>query len=320
MAYNQNLEKDLLVTLMYSDVFDMPMSAFEVWKYRMDASHLGGAGVQGKKENVSLFAVVEALADLTQKGLVVRTSGMFTLAGREYLVEDRMSRMKRSDRKWKAFMRTARLMRFAPFVRMVAVTGRLATKQIGRESDWDVLIVMESGHIWMGRLLLTLFLHLLGKRRYSKYTKDRICLNHFLTTQSLEVSLKDLFAGREYAYIFPVFGEKVFREFEKENKWIGSVLPNWQAQKAFPLRMLSDTSWTLRVRGFLEGAFRSGVLEDWARKMQKKKIESNPKTHLPGAYIIADDTALIFLPKPQGPRVFEKFMKRLSGLTRTHTD
>jgi hypothetical protein len=313
MTFEQNkaLEKDLLVTLMYSDVFDMPLTAFEAWKYRMDSGRLAEKVEAVQKDPTSLFAVTEALAVLTRKELIARQSGMFALAGREYLIVDRLHRMKRSDQKWRQFLKTARWMRAVPFVRMIAVTGRLATKQIGTRSDWDVLVVMESGHIWMGRLCMALLLHLIGKRRYGKYTKDRVCLNHFLTTRSLEVPLKDLFASREYASITPVFGGEIFRRFEKKNKWIRNYIPDWKAQEVLSLRMLPDSPFLTKTQRVFEYIFGSSTLEKWAREAQKRKIKANPKTHLPGAYIVADDNALIFLPKPQGPRVFEKFMKRL---------
>lgn len=310
------LEKDVLVTLLYSDVFEMPLTAFEVWRYRMYSGHLSNELVFSEGKDFSLSMVMDTLAVLVGKNLIARRSGMFVISGREYLVDDRIARMKRSDRKWKDFLKIAQWMRFSPFVRMIAVTGRLATKQIGANSDWDVLIVIEHGHIWMGRVFIAILLQILGKRRWGSHTKDRVCLNHFLSTEFLEVPLKDLFAAREYAYIIPVFGEETFRNFEKKNAWIQKYLPNWRKQEALSTRLMKDDPRISVVRGFLENVFGWKSLESWARKVQKRKIEKNPKTRLPGAYIVADDRALIFLPKPQGPGVFEKFMERIEGVSR----
>lgn len=304
------LEKDILVTLMYSDVFDMPLTAFEIWQYRVNSRRLTQVVEQGV-DKVTFSSITEALLILSQKNLIVQRAGMFTLKEREHLISDRIFRMKQSDRKLKRLLRIVGWMRFSPFVRMIAVTGRLATKQIGINSDWDVLVVMEYGHIWVGRLILTIFLGLLGKRRWGEHTKDRICLNHFLTTKSLRISLKDLFAAREYAYMIPVFGEGVFREFEKQNDWIQTYLPEWKACEVSPLFLKKETSRSLYIRGFLEKVFCLNSMERCVRFLQKRKIEKNPKTHLSGAYVVADDGALIFLPKPQGPKVFEKFMNRL---------
>jgi hypothetical protein len=51
-----------------------------------------------------------------------------------------------------------------------------------------------------------------------------------------------------------------------------------------------------------------GFLSHW----QKKKIARNPKSRTPGAFIIATDDALIFLPHPKGPVVFDRFKERLA--------
>jgi hypothetical protein len=47
------------------------------------------------------------------------------------------------------------------------------------------------------------------------------------------------------------------------------------------------------------------------KKWQIEKIQQNPNTHLSGSYIEATDEALVFLPKPRGPKVFTEFKKRL---------
>lgn len=307
------LEKDILVTLMYADVFDMPLTAFEVWTYRMDSSRLTQNFSQVSTQKATYFLVNEVLAELVGKHVIIRKFGMFSLADRSYLINDRIFRMKRSDRKWKQFLKTAWWMQLCPFVRMIAVTGRLATKQIGARSDWDVLIVMESGHIWFGRFFLTVFLHLMGRRRWGKYTKDRVCLNHFFTTDYLEVGMKDLFAAREYAFMFPVFGSRVFHLFEEKNSWIRGYIPDWKERALLPPRMLKRNNFIVNIQKFLEYCLGWEGLEQWARNLQKGKIEKNPKTHLPGAYIVADDHALVFLPHPQGPKTFEKFMDRLNS-------
>lgn len=310
---NNSLEKDALVTLLYNDVFDMPLTAFEVWRYRIFSGRLGD-GFEEEGSPAALFDVEEALATLFRKGLVEKRCGMYALAGRGHLVRDRIRRMKRSDGKWRRLLRVVRLMRACPFVRMIAVTGRLASGQTEAKSDWDVLVVMERGHIWTGRLFLTLFLHAIGKRRWGRHTKDRVCLNHFLTTASLGISPKDLFAAREYARAIPVFGWETFQAFERENAWIRSYLPDWEPQIAPPLRLLPESSFSRRVQRALERVLDFSSLERLARNGQRKKIERNPKTLSPEAHIVADDSALVFLPHPQGPRVFEKFMQRMEEL------
>jgi hypothetical protein len=56
-------------------------------------------------------------------------------------------------------------------------------------------------------------------------------------------------------------------------------------------------------------------LERTLSALQREKIAANPKSALPGSLIVADDDALIFLPKPQGPQVFASYRSRLAELS-----
>ncbi|MFZ2984899.1 MAG: hypothetical protein WA054_03845, partial [Candidatus Moraniibacteriota bacterium] len=62
----------------------------------------------------------------------------------------------------------------------------------------------------------------------------------------------------------------------------------------------------------LETCFDCFHLEKWLAAWQTEKIRRNPKTSLEGSLIEAHDQALIFLPSPRGPQVFEKYKERLS--------
>lgn len=319
---NHTLEKDILTTLVYWDVFSFPLTAFEVWQWRISSARLGGRE-QERSEHVPLMDVLDALEKLKQKELIEQSGGMFFLRGSGSLVERRRTRGKRSDRKLKALRFLVKLLRFVPFVRMIGVTGRLSYKNIGGESDWDVLIILKSGRIWTGRTLVTGFLHGIGKRRHGKYEKDRVCLNHFLSDDHLEIGLKDLFAAREYTLLVPLYGWEVFQKFQERNQWIREFLPEWHAETLPPLLFVPDSRLSKYVRGTLEQLFSLPVfdaLERHLRSWQMRKIEANPKTHLPQGFIHANDEALIFLPSPQGPRVFERFVRRLTNLTRTNAD
>ena len=45
-----------------------------------------------------------------------------------------------------------------------------------------------------------------------------------------------------------------------------------------------------------------------------EKIARNPKTHLSGSIIEANDEALVFLPEPQGKEIYEKCREKLAVL------
>lgn len=185
-------------------------------------------------------------------------------------------------------------------------------KQGDRSSDWDFLVVMKSGAVWSGRFLLTLWLTLLGQRRHGDKIPDRACLNCYLTDEHLEVPLRDIFSSHEYRFLYPVTGPDTFRAFELANRWMRRYRPNFLPTVVAPLFLRRTAPWAARLQSAIEACLPLAFLEPFLARFQKRLIERNPKTHLAGGFIIASDTALIFLPQPKGPIVFERFKKRLA--------
>jgi predicted nucleotidyltransferase len=242
------------------------------------------------------------------------SKGFYFLQGRKKLVEKRLLSGKAAISKFKRVKRLAYWLRFVPYVRMVALTGSLAMKNGDAESDWDMLVVLRPGHIWTGRTLVTGFLHLIGKRRHGGKVRDRACLNYWITSESLEIVTKDLFSSNEYFFIVPLFGADEFGRFQLKNRWIRRFRCNYEPAGLSHVLQTEDSLPATIVRNvgeiLLSDCFLEGRLASW----QKKKIQANPKTHLPGSLIEATDKALIFLPKPQGPKVFEAFKEKMGEL------
>lgn len=304
-----SLSKDILGTVVYYDVFGLPVTAFEIWEHRivMDGSEEG--------HRPSLRDIARALEDDSLTRRIDTRDGFYFLKGRENLIASRMRKEKISVAKLKRIRRFARILSFVPFVRMVGVTGSLAMKHSTAESDWDFFVVLQTGHIWTGRTLLTGFLQVIGKRRHGEWSRDRACLNYYVALDHMEIASKDLFSANEYRFLLPIVGEDVFRQFELRNRWIAELKPNFRPTVLLPLWYRPEPLLAPSIRSFLERVFESSVLESRLALWQKGKIARNPKTRWEGAYIEASDSALVFLPRPRGPRHFEKF-KRLFGEVR----
>ena len=300
------LSRDIVETVAYYDAMDFPLTGFEIWKYLMATGE--------RQEQVSLGAVLAALETEEIKKRLGSDRGWYAVRGREDLFEKRWIHERRSEIKMKHIQKLAKVLRWVPFVRMVALTGSVAMKNAKRGSDWDMLIVLRAGHIWMGRVLVTGVLHLIGKRRWGKHHRDRACLNFWITSESLEISLKDWFSSHEYSTMVPLYGTREYRRFRMANRWIIRFRPQYR-----PTRLISQwcvvDRWYIRViRDIGEIVLGDRWLEKKLGEMQKKKIEANPKTKWAGSLIIANDQALVFLPKPRGPKIFEKFKRRSSEI------
>lgn len=299
-----SLSGNILTTVAYYDALDQPLSSFEIWK------HLTVADGDGA-DPVSLGEVAAALDGKDLRRKLSLRDGFFTLPGREDLVARRIRLEKVAVAKLFRVRRLASVLRFVPFVRMIGITGSLAMKRGTADSDWDFFVVLRAGHIWAGRTVLTALLHAIGKRRHGRYEKDRACLNYFVTDDHLVIPTEDLYSANEYRFLIPILGRETFAGFEARNRWIARFKPNFLATEVLPSWYVSDTARAAAVRSFLERHLGSGAIESWLGRWQRRKILRNPKTRVAGGHIEASDRALIFLPRPHGPKVYEKFRTRL---------
>ncbi len=300
------LAQNIFATICYYDVLDYPLTVFEIWKYLISEQES-----KSKIEKNTLVDVMDTLEDDNLKKKIETHQGYYFLSGRKDLVVQRIERNKISEEKFKIIRRVVKFLRFVPFARMILVTGRVAMKNADRKSDLDLLICLQAGRIFTGRTLVTLVTQLLGKRRYGKKITNRICLNYFITTKSLEIEMQDLFASSEYSFALPVFGFDVFRKFQKENGWIGKYHENYAPAKIPNLKVIADNQFSKTIRNAGEKIFDSNFLEQKLKIWQIKRIMNDPRTNMPGSLIVANDDSLVFLPEPQGPKVFEAFQERL---------
>jgi len=311
------ITKNILQTIIYYDILNFPLTSFEVWKYLIVEVRppLGRSNLRYR-----LGEIIGALENDELKMHIEEFRGFYFLKGRRDLVDRRIQCDKNSAVKFEIAQWAAQWLRYTPFVRMLAVTGTLAMKNCDKNSDIDFFVVLEKGRIFTGRLLVTLVVHLLGKRRHSQKIRNRICLNYFISTDNLEIARKDLFAANEYSFIYPLLGHNVFQKFCGKNlEWIKKIKPNLNAPELKPARYFVESG---KFSEAIQKAFESLInmpwgdrIESWLRRLQIGRIKRNPLTQKPGAYIEYTDQNLIFLPVPQGMRIEEEWQKRIGILT-----
>src|SRR3989344_4872687 len=131
------------------------------------------------------------------------------------------------DKKWKIFLRQARLFHYLPFVEAVFAAGSMALGNVRETSDFDVIIACRKAHIFTARAFCILTFELLGKRRekltHKEEASDMVCLNHFVTEKSSCLAEPhNLYWQELYKNLVPLYGEdKTIRDFFKTNDWMG---------------------------------------------------------------------------------------------------
>lgn len=305
---NDNLKKSILNTICYYDILNYPLTLFEIWKHLLAIEEL-------KREDllkITLEDIFDALEEKDLRILIDSENGLYFLKGRDKLVRDRIVRNKISTLKIRRMRKTVGWLVISPFVRMILITGKLAMKNAHPKSDWDVLVVLKENRIWIGRTFITLWAHLLGKRRHHDKIRNRICFNYFITTNSLEIRNKDFYSANEYFFCFPLYdGRNYFKRFQIKNQWIKNYKPNYYLSFKKEVTSVGDSFWRRFIRVLLENMLDYDFLERYLEKIETKKIKENPKTKEDSGLIDVSKSALIFLPNPQGPKIFQKFKDRL---------
>jgi len=198
------LQRAILETLAYSDVFDYPLRLTELHAY---------LGVRASERDVAL-----AVEEMT--GSVEEKDGFCCLRGREAIVALRRQREVNSQETFGRALFFGRLLARLPFIRMVALTGSLALKNCDAKGDFDYMLVTAVGRVWLARgfaLLVNRIAHLRG---------DLICPNVIVSERALEWQRKDLYSARELCQMLPINGAQVYANLRIANSWTSRILPN----------------------------------------------------------------------------------------------
>jgi hypothetical protein len=214
-----NMEKAILKTLVYADIFDYPLKVWEIHKWLI-----------GKKASLPEVEKV-----LKRKGLTscIKNQGdYYYLRGRKKIVEQRLAKERQSQRLMRQATFIARLFKLVPGVLLVGVSGNLAMENAGRFDDIDLFIITRKGSLWTVRAALLGILSFLDKRRARGEQKElaagKICLNLLVEEDNLVQKNKDLYTAHEVLQMKVLWQRgKIYQKFLEENDWAFRFLPNW---------------------------------------------------------------------------------------------
>ncbi len=327
-----SLEKQILATIVYYDILDYPLTAFEVFLYLV-----GENTVETRHCLVSTAEIIGLLNSseylkkhINQKHgfyFLKKTNKVETrhcLVSTDIkikIVQQRLNRKKLADQKWKKAKKIFWLMQITPFLKMVLVSGSLAMGNSKNESDIDLIITAKKGRIWTVRTFVTLLTSVLGARRHSNITKNKICLNHYITDKSLKIPFESLYNAQSYVHLINIYNseedKKIFQKFQEENEWIKKYARNYKLSELGGFRsinrnkMLGSISKIFEV--ILSGKF-GDCLEKKLSEIQSGRIKKDKLYKKSGGRITIDDDQLEFHPDSHEADVIPEFNKRMEEL------
>jgi hypothetical protein len=202
---NPEINRAILETLAYSDVFDYPLRIDEIHHYLTTSASLGD--------------VIQCMDSMN--GRVGHQDGFYYLKNRGHLVALRQRREIISQRAFKRAVVYGRIIGSLPFVRMAALTGSLAVRNCDEKADFDFMLVTAPGRVWLARAFVLLF------NRLTRRIGDTICPNLIVSEDTLEWPHRNLYAARELFQMIPLTGMDVYRRLIRTNQWARAFLPNF---------------------------------------------------------------------------------------------
>lgn len=307
------LEKSILATLSYYDIFDYPLTGFEIWRYLIRSQGFEGFSFEAGE----VFETLHKSDGL--EAMVGHKFGFYCLRGRERIVDKRLRRKKLADEKWKKLKKVFALLVLVPYVRGIFVSGSLAMENSKDDSDVDIIVVARAGRIWTVRTLMTVFTFMLGVRRYGDKTRDRICLNHYITDQSLRIPFASIYNAESYVHLLNVYAEDapVFRAFQEANGWIGEYLCNYRPAELNGTRAIRRRRTFVFCSRLFERVLRGKAgdrLEALFGRMESGRIEQDPLFSKAGGRITIDDGQLEFHPDSHERHIIPEFNRRMEAL------
>lgn len=213
------LEKSILRTLVYFDIFSVPLCSDELYRFLW------------RPPAISQDDFLVNLKMLVDGGRIGKRDGFYFLPGRQQVVDEVLIRKEICAKKMKIVKRAARVLSWVPFLNAVFLCNSVASGIATEKSDIDFLIVSAPGRLWLVRTLSNFLLRLLCLRTFGDKKSDRVCLSFFVDEKNLDLSSlravdEDIHFACWLHQTIPVFDPYfLWRNFINKNQWTVRYMP-----------------------------------------------------------------------------------------------
>ncbi|MBI4428932.1 MAG: hypothetical protein HY562_07420 [Ignavibacteriales bacterium] len=222
------LQRDILKTLLYFDIFNHPLTVEEIYRFLPSNS-------------TSPSTIREACHQQPLSTLVKEDEGFYALrANAASTRSERRIKEFNARRLWKVAQWMGAIISHVPFVRAVGISGELSKGVAGAKADIDFFIITTAHRLWICRTLLILI-----KKTLLLNSKKYFCLNLFISEDHLHVEVRNQYSATEVATLRPVRNMFLYDRYLEENVWISDFFPNWK-------KSLSDIGSVSNSRSVLQ--------------------------------------------------------------------
>ncbi len=223
---DNRIKEAIMRTVAFFDMFDYPLTTFEIWQY---------SSVECELVEIQNILNTHILSLFIQE-----KHGFYFLSGRSGIIDKRLKRYNITSKKFKRAILAAKIFKIIPWINMIAVSNIIGANNLKEESDIDLFIITKDKRIWITRFFCVLIIKILGLRPTSHKTRNKICLNFYISENAL--NLKDLMMrfseGCDIYFIYWVANlisiynpGNIYDKFIQSNLWLKGYLPNWKPIK-----------------------------------------------------------------------------------------
>lgn len=282
----------ILKTLIYSDIFDYPLTKEEIWRFLI-----------GRVDRALFEKDLISFTPLRWK----RKYGYYFLLGREEIIEKRIERQKESQKKLDLARKIIQKLSLVPTVLFIGISGGLALENSGEADDMDLFVITSKNVLWITRLILVFLLKLMGQYRGRRNPpaggeSQKICLNMLIDEEVLmfEKDRQNLYTAHEIVQLKPMFDrDNTYNKFLSANNWTDTFLPNGSDMRILRYKDTKNDSLNILISRYLN------IFEPFAKAVQlwymkKHRTKETIKNHF-----------LAFHPFEYKEYVLKEYNKRL---------
>lgn len=291
------LERAILQTLIYFDLFNYPLTSAEVLQFLQLRS--------------SQIAVDETLNQLLHRKQVLKCGNLYSLQFHPDIFKRRLTGNSLADSLFPKIKRQADLIQRFPFVRAVMASGSFSKNFMDEKSDFDFFIICAPKRLWISRMLLVLY-----KRLFLKNSHKYFCVNYFVEDSHLEIAEQNIFTATELATVLPLTGLQWYPKLIAANQhWLANFFPNFKPRVVVAEKIVNSYSkrileiiFTISGARFINKLFRRFTLITWKRKYSSQYSGSDFKI----AFKTTDSVSKNH-PKNYQQKVVERYQARVNA-------
>jgi hypothetical protein len=297
---NNKNQEAVLKTIIFFDLFSYPLTNWEIWQYL--------------NLEISLSNLEKEVADLVLNNSLEEKDGFYFLPGKQDLINIRKERYNFANYKIKLAKRAAKVFKWLPSVKLVAVANLIGHHNLRNESDIDIFIVSSPNRLWLTRLFCTGLMKIARQRPTKVCKRNKMCLSFYaasdgLAMESLRFKPNDPYFDHWFLGLHPVYdNDKYLSYLRFKNPWLKKSFPNSMLLKENFSGDFFSSNWLDRF--LYHGA-------NWLNGLAKKiQVIIMPKVLKDlanqGTGVVLSDQILRFYLKDKRRDFLDKYHERLA--------